>query len=315
MIGLVEAGWRRVLQLPPGAPALAKNWEGAGGDSLATLQLLLYLGQRLGRRFDYALIEPDMTVAEMAAKLAVDHAEPVDVPPVFLLPGQFGDGPGLVRFRNWFGTRWQMRVIDLPALDDNGRLLDDMEATGRFVAAAIARAQPEGAVRLAGYSYGGSVAYEAAHELQAKGREIAFLGILDTAFGAAARAGAPDSGFRGHWRRLARNTMLTLMKPRRIRSLMLSVLTRLPPARALAARNFIARHFRTRARHNWRPRPIIAPALVAVSAEFEVRHLPVWQALLPQAGIVRLPGRHRDIFGGDTLALLATAFETALVAR
>ncbi|GAA4556780.1 acetoacetate--CoA ligase [Pseudonocardia xishanensis] len=45
----------------------------------------------------------------------------------------------------------------------------------------LAQAHPEGAFSLLGYSFGGLVAYEAAHHLAGRGREIAFLGLIDVA--------------------------------------------------------------------------------------------------------------------------------------
>jgi thioesterase domain-containing protein len=40
--------------------------------------------------------------------------------------------------------------------------------------------QPEGPYRLAGYSMGGAIVLEMAQQLKAKGREVSFLGIIDT---------------------------------------------------------------------------------------------------------------------------------------
>lgn len=312
MIEIVAAAWRQALQLPAGAPAPAHSWEAAGGDSLAMLALLLDLETRLGRKLDYALIEPDMDVAAMAAALATAPPVAAAAQPIFLLPGQFGDGPSLARFRNRLGARWPMTVVELPGLDTAGGLLADMAATGHFVAERIAIAQPQGAIRLAGYSYGGGVALEAAHRLQALGRDVAFIGILDTAFGAAALGRHPASDFRNPRRWQAHRIVLALLIPQWSRRLLLAGIARLPAPRAIAARNFIARRFRTRARGLWQPRPLAAPTFVAVSAEFEASTLATWQALLPRARIARLPGRHYDIFRGDTLETLATAFEAAL---
>ena len=45
----------------------------------------------------------------------------------------------------------------------------------------LAQAHPEGAFSLLGYSFGGLVAYEAANHLAGRGREIAYLGLIDVA--------------------------------------------------------------------------------------------------------------------------------------
>jgi aspartate racemase len=44
----------------------------------------------------------------------------------------------------------------------------------------VLKVQPEGPYYLAGYSFGGTVAYELAQQLVAMGREVAFLGMIDT---------------------------------------------------------------------------------------------------------------------------------------
>jgi thioesterase domain-containing protein len=312
MITIVETAWRNALRLDAGAPELAISWEAAGGDSLAMLQLLLELEERLGRRIDYALIEPDMGIVEIAAVLEIDRGAVTMANIIFLLPGQFGDGPGLARFRNRLESRWQTLVVDLPSLDADGSVLGNMAASGRFAADIIEKAQPEGAIRLAGHSFGGSVALEAAHELERRGRDVAFLGIFDSAFGAAALGRPAVSDFRNGWFRLAHRTVLRLLMPLPVRRVVLAAATRLPAARRITAHNFIAQHFRKNARSHWQPVHITCRVFIAVSAEFERQTLPIWQALLPQARIVHLPGRHNAILEGDALALLVTAFEAAL---
>jgi thioesterase domain-containing protein len=97
---------------------------------------------------------------------------------VHLLPGQFGDGPGLARFRNWFDDRVAMDVVDLPDVAASTRLLTNISATARHVADTNARRQPEGPIHLAGCSLGGSIALEAARQLSDSGRKIGFLEIL-----------------------------------------------------------------------------------------------------------------------------------------
>jgi thioesterase domain-containing protein len=313
MIELVEAGWRNALHLPIGARELTLSWEAAGGESLAMLQLLLELEEKLGRKLDYALIEPDMCIADMAAALRLATADsPASSDPVFLLPGVFGHRHSLTWVRKRLNQRWQTRLVEFPDLDQAADLLADMAMTGRFVAERIADAQPTGAIRLAGWSFGGCVAHEAAQHLDRMGREIAFLGIVDAAFGAAALDRHPASSFgrRRDW--LKHRLMLALLWLRPVRLLALAAISLLPGPQAVTKRNAMAWLFRTEARVGWRPLPGTAAGFVAVSDEFAPQILPLWQTLLPHARFVRLPGSHMDIFRGDTKDVSTAALEAAL---
>ena len=74
---VVRNAW--VTTLPgPFDPTL--TWEEAGGDSLASLQLLLVLEKALCRKLSFDAIAPDMTVADMARSLSA--------PPALLLMSQ-----------------------------------------------------------------------------------------------------------------------------------------------------------------------------------------------------------------------------------
>lgn len=316
LIAIVGNAWRDTLGLPTDATELAMSWEAAGGDSIRTLELILNLETRLDRAIDFALIDPAMDVEAMAMSLAADAiARGANAPVVYLLPGISGDTPGLARFRSWFGRRLAVELVDLPSLDAPATLLASVAATAQFVADAITLRQPQGPIRLAGYSFGGSVAFEAARLLSANGRVIEFLGILDTPFGAAALGIHPAHAFSRRWRWLAHRTVMPLLMIAPIHRLSQIIVALLPPKRARAARQFFTARFRNEVRNRWQPQAIDCSAFVAASTQFEAKHLPIWQRLLPNASVVRLPGTHVAIFSGETLDRLATAFEAALTAE
>jgi oxalate---CoA ligase len=54
-----------------------------------------------------------------------------------------------------------------------------VEIAGRFVEHLVA-VQPDGPYHLGGYSFGGRLAFEMARQLEAVGRRVAFLGLIDT---------------------------------------------------------------------------------------------------------------------------------------
>jgi len=110
-----------------------------------------------------------------AAEL-VPHRRPL----VFFMPSAEGDAPNYVRFRAALEEGMDFRVIDYPewrAIIDGGGGFDVI------VDAAVAQilAEPDCASYfLAGYSFGGFVAWEAARRLTQLERRVGFVGLIDT---------------------------------------------------------------------------------------------------------------------------------------
>jgi thioesterase domain-containing protein len=76
-----------------------------------------------------------------------------------------------------------------------GRFVD-FEATAARYLAALAEFQPRGPYALAGYSYGGFLAFEVARQLAERGEEVELLAIVDT--GPGYRGAGPGVGRRTH---------------------------------------------------------------------------------------------------------------------
>jgi thioesterase domain-containing protein len=73
--------------------------------------------------------------------------------------------------------------------------------------------QPEGPYRVAGYSFGGVVAYEMARQLEAAGEDVAFLGLLDRrALVTTPRKGVREAILRA-WNRSTRRFKLAIRIP------------------------------------------------------------------------------------------------------
>ncbi|MES2937942.1 MAG: amino acid adenylation domain-containing protein [Pseudomonadota bacterium] len=74
-------------------------------------------------------------------------------------------------------------VYGLPGMPLDGPQLQTLPELAARMAGIIRTVQPEGPVRLAGWSFGGMLAYEIAAQLRARGEEVEFLGLLDTVAG------------------------------------------------------------------------------------------------------------------------------------
>jgi thioesterase domain-containing protein len=99
---------------------------------------------------------------------------------VFLMPGILGDEPLLSHFRAAFGWNVRFKVIEYP----EWRSTDDANSGfEQIVDAAYAQICAEPACEsyaLAGYSFGGYVAFETARRLLESGRQVGFLGLIDS---------------------------------------------------------------------------------------------------------------------------------------
>ena len=147
-------------------------------------------------------------------------------PVVFVLPGAGGSDISLVGFVIACDPVLDLRILDYP--DWKSLCAPDMTfqrwvdgLTERLLAAA-----PAGPINLTGYSLGGDVAYELAQNLRRRGRQIGFLGIIDTDAPSTRTDKAASTGGVGRiTRKIAR-----LVHDREIGlAVMINLLARVPP--------------------------------------------------------------------------------------
>jgi thioesterase domain-containing protein len=118
---------------------------------------------------------------------------------VVLFPGLGGDDRELAALRN--GTASGVRCVTLAYPDWTDIYTKPIDLDG-LIAHCVAQVNalvPHGAVRLAGYSFGGTMAYEVAVALTASGREVVRLGLLDSP--AKPFVATKPPSLKGRWRR------------------------------------------------------------------------------------------------------------------
>jgi thioesterase domain-containing protein len=179
----VARAWRRVLDRRSLRADL--TFDEAGGDSLRLLRLVFDLETQCGINLPLAPFSGDLRPSEMARALdrcllgVLDESDTA-APVVFLLPAIGGDDPRLVQLRA--RCRPALRV-ELVELGDWPELLEpgfDVPTLARGLVARIVARAPSGRLMLAGWSYGGFLAVAVAAALGEIGREVAFVGVLDT---------------------------------------------------------------------------------------------------------------------------------------
>jgi len=312
VLAKVRKAWRESLDLDQ--CDFTQSWEEAGGDSLATLHLLLRIERAFGIRFTFDQIQPQMRVEELASVLMTPTTPVDDLPLIHLLPGFYGDEPRLARFRQVLAGRVGFHVIAMPGARHQASTVRDIVRTAAVCARDIEVRQPTGPLMLAGFSFGGCVAFETARALVAAGRDVALLGLFDAPFGRTADG--------------SRRSFRDRMRPWAVlfavgawgctwdtgRRLALSIVRRFGPVAEIRANKFVLLMLREFARHRWAPAALDVDTWLAVSAQYAPKTLTIWQRLCTRLRVVNLPGAHLDIFQAPAADRLIPAFEQAVQA-
>jgi amino acid adenylation domain-containing protein len=161
-----------------------------GGDSIEAVRLIRAVEQQLGRRLPPMTLFRLATIADMAqaietAPIRPRHPAVVDLQPLGLRPPLFfapslGGGPGnirnLTRYLNADQPLFGLRELDKPSPCPYAQ---SMETLAAECITALRAVQPEAPYYLAGFSFGGRVAFAMAQQLQQQGQPVAFLAIID----------------------------------------------------------------------------------------------------------------------------------------
>jgi thioesterase domain-containing protein len=249
------------------------------------------------------------------------HEEPL----VFFMPSAEGDDPAYVRFRASLAGQVRFRVIEYPpwrAMIDKGAGFDVI------VEAAVAQllAEPSAGYFLAGYSFGGFVAYDAAHRLRQLGRPVDFLGLIDTRRHEQVRGPETREGWIARkWREVRQRPQDTISRalwrvvyPRVLRTCPRPVLRELG---SLAASNRLTarfgRHLLIRTRMEtmgqWTPQRLDAPTYLFRTDEFSPQAMDFgWGALCERLEVVPVGASHLSLFEPANLERLSRAFSKSV---
>ena len=109
----VRSVWRAVLPAEPFDPSL--TWRDVGVDSLKGMEIALRIEKAAGIAVPFHLMTQDVSLGQFL-KLLAEHgvaAEPADVG-MFMVPGVYGDGPGLAELCLELVDQVQIKVLPLP---------------------------------------------------------------------------------------------------------------------------------------------------------------------------------------------------------
>ena len=341
IVDAVAGAWSRSLE----SHSLVDDipFDEAGGDSLRFLILVYHLEERLGTALPLDLFDLGMrpsTICEvvsgyLSGRQMADH----DLPQIFLLPGIGGDEPRLARLRAACAHALRIVPIDYGDWHDWVQPNFQLHTIVGHVAADIEARAPAGPLLLAGYSFGGFMAYLVAARLARAGRVIRVVALLDADNLGAKTNGSGKSEFQRTaelyqivagfqaglpGNALARAAARRLTSPRWRWMLRLTVRfsrghTRLPWDFGYYLRGHLKIGLLTKLiathRANHPPEPIMASVpfvLFRSGGRAAVTQDRGWTGYGHPLSIVAVDGDHFNMFDPPHLPLLADRFVTAL---
>ena len=181
--------WEEVLDVRP--VGIRDNFFELGGHSLAAVRLFALIENRLGKRLPLATVFQGATVEHLATSFrqrakATPRSSLVPIQPngndrpLFLIHPAGGHVFPYVHLARHLGSDQPCYGLQARGLEDGQDPHSRIEDMGAYYIEAVQTVQPEGPYCLAGWSMGGTVAFEMAQQLHAQGQKVALLALLDT---------------------------------------------------------------------------------------------------------------------------------------
>lgn len=185
---VVTSAWERALDVGP--VSRDEDFFDLGGTSVVALRLCNEIREQTGRELPPSTLFDAPTIARMATAILAASARPFasvvalkptgQARPLFLVHGLAGDVLELRALAQRLPADRPVLGLRARGLDPRERPHATVEEMAEDYVARVRRWQPAGPYFLAGYSFGGLVAFEMARRLRGEGDEVAFLGLLDT---------------------------------------------------------------------------------------------------------------------------------------
>ncbi|HEX3359089.1 MAG TPA: alpha/beta fold hydrolase, partial [Tepidisphaeraceae bacterium] len=213
----------RSLNVDPATIDTAAPLHSLGVDSLGAIGMTGGLAGWLNRDLPASLMWDYASIDAMAEGLAdrdtapprvgiVDFQSRGNLTPVFFFPGLGGHPVTFAAMAAELGPTQPCYGLTVPGLNGEQKPLTRVEEIAAAMLENLRLVQPKGPYQLAGYSFGGLLAYETARQLEAMGETVSMLAIYD-AFTPAGRKSRPA------WQRFALHVYSLIAKPNRVQYL------------------------------------------------------------------------------------------------
>ncbi|RUS94201.1 hypothetical protein DSM106972_093980 [Dulcicalothrix desertica PCC 7102] len=185
----LEKIWVEVLGVE--RVSINDNFFDLGGNSLLAVQLIEQIHKQLKRDLPLAALFLNPTIAQLASQLCLNDAQPWsplvaiqpngENPRLFCVHPIFGVVLPYFELAHYLGKNQPFYGLQPVGIDGESTPLTRIEDMATCYIKALRTVQPNGPYFLAGWSFGGLVAFEMAQQLQSNGDEVALLALLDTA--------------------------------------------------------------------------------------------------------------------------------------
>jgi aspartate racemase len=181
--------WEKVLGVQP--IGVRDNFFELGGHSLLAVRLFAEIEQIFGKNLPLATLLQATTVEELASVLRqegwsapwsslVAIQSSGSKPPLFCIHPIGGNVLEYLNLVRYLGSEQPVYGLQAQGLDGKQAPLNRVEDMATHYIKEIRAFQPEGPYFLAGFSFGGAVAFEMARQLHAQGQKVAWLALCDT---------------------------------------------------------------------------------------------------------------------------------------
>jgi amino acid adenylation domain-containing protein len=185
----LAAIWAEVLGLEQ--VGIHDNFFELGGHSLLAVRLFAKIEEAFGRKLALSTLLSGGTIKDLADALQSEQSPGPQESivaiqphggrrPLFLLPSITGDLLFWREVGRHLGADQPCYGLQLRRSDGSAALFSRLTDMAARCVNQLQRAQPHGPYALAGFSFGGKLAFEMAQQLVAQGEEVSFLAIGDT---------------------------------------------------------------------------------------------------------------------------------------
>jgi len=136
--------------------------------------------QALGQALSQALVQAKAPTLPVYQPLVTIQTGDSARAPIFCVPGAGDSVTGFIQLTEALGPEWPVHGLQPRGLEGDAVPHSQVEAAARCYRRAIEQLYPQGPVHLIGHSFGGWVAHALAAQLQADGREVASLTLIDS---------------------------------------------------------------------------------------------------------------------------------------
>jgi len=161
-----------------------------GGDSLAAVDLLHRIEEKLRYRLPLTILTEAPTVSQLEARLKTARLGRVDNmirihttgrrPPLFTVHSLYSHSVGLLPVLRSLGPEQPVYGLHPPGMDWTSAGCTTLRHVAAHYIDEIKAVQPHGPYRLLGTSFGGLVVFEMALQLQGSGETVEYLAMVDT---------------------------------------------------------------------------------------------------------------------------------------